>query len=432
MAVLSSGETIYNLIEKLYPFCRSITGNGLRQTLQTLQEVVPLQISEAPSGMQAFDWTIPPEWNIREAWIRRLNGEKVVDFADSNLHILNYSAPFRGRVKTNELKERLYTLPEHPDWIPYRTSYHHRNWGFCMSHNAYARLTDEEYDVLIDAELKDGAMTYAECYIPGKTQNEVLISCHTCHPSLCNDNLSGVSVAAYLAKTLKERDSYYSYRFLFIPATIGAIAWLFFNRENVDKIRYGIVATLLGDNGRFHYKKSRDPGHRINQIVPYALKHEGYDHEVMDFFPYGYDERQYCSPGFNLPVGCLMRTPHGQFPEYHTSADNLDFVKPEKLYESYLAFLKIFDAIESNQKYLNLQPYGEPQLGKRGLYQHISGDSQSAAKDNQMALLWLLNMSDGDHDLLAIAQMSGLPLETLHKMALILEKNELLKNVDQA
>jgi aminopeptidase-like protein len=420
------GNACHRLIAELYPICRSITGNGVRQTLKAIAGEIPLQISEIPSGTQVFDWTIPLEWNINDAYILGRDNKKAVDFNESNLHILNYSAPFKGKISLEELEKHIFTLPGQPDLIPYRTSYHQANWGFCMRHNDFLNLTEGEYEVFIDSSLTEGSLTYGEYLIPGKTNDEVLISCHICHPSLCNDNLSGVSVSTMLARHLSRSENRYSYRFLFIPATIGAIAWLHFNKENVNKIKHGLVATLLGDPGKFHYKMSRRGNAIIDKVAKNVLKNSGFDHEIREFMPYGYDERQYCSPGFNLPVGCLMRTPHGEFPEYHTSADDLDFVKPESLQQSYEVLLQIFDLIEDNRKYFNLNPYCEPQLGKRGLYQQISGEKESDKKDQQLALLWVLNQSDGGNDLIDISEKSGLPFKAVHKASVLLEQSGLL------
>ena len=325
------GVGMYHLISELYPICRSITGNGVRQTLSLTRKHIPLKVREVPSGTNAFDWTVPKEWNIKNAYVKNSKGEKIIDFNKSNLHVLNYSVPIKKKVSLKELKEHLFTLPEHPDWIPYRTSYYKEDWGFCLSHNQFLKLKDEEYEVSIDSSLEGGHLTYGEYYIKGTTSDEVLISCHICHPSLCNDNLSGIALTCFLAKYLRHVPLKYSYRFLFIPGTIGSIVWLYLNEPNVSKIEHGLVASCVGDSGIVTYKKTRQGNTEIDRAVINVLRSSGNDYEIMDFVPYGYDERQYCSPGFNLPVGCLMRTPHGRYPEYHTSADNLDFVQPHYL-----------------------------------------------------------------------------------------------------
>jgi aminopeptidase-like protein len=422
-----AGTEMYKLISELYPFCRSITGNGVRQTLNSIQNHIPLKIHEVPTGTKAFDWEVPREWNINDAYIKNSRGEKIIDFHNSNLHVLNYSIPINEKVKLKELKKHLFTLPDKPDWIPYRTSYYQENWGFCMSHNQLNNLTEDTYEVFIDSTLAKGNLTYGEYFIKGEKKDEVLISTHICHPSLCNDNLSGIVISAFLAKILSNQKLKYSYRFLFIPGTIGSIVWLSKNENNVSRIKYGLVATLLGDDSDFTYKRSRRGNAEIDLIVEHYLKSTGNPHKIIDFIPYGYDERQYCSPGFNLPVGCLTRKPHGEFPEYHTSADNLDFVKPDRLNESLLVFLEILYIIEHNATYLNLNPKCEPQLGKRGLYNKIGGTNESQIM--QIASLWILNMSDGHNSLLDIAIHSNINFKLLCKTASVLKSIKLLKEV---
>jgi aminopeptidase-like protein len=419
-----AGKSMFELAERLYPICRSITGNGLRETLSILKELIPIEIIEVPSGTKVFDWEIPDEWNISDACIKNQDGEKIVDFKKLNLHVLNYSIPVNKQVDIKELKEHLYTIPEYPDWVPYRTSYHNRQWGFCITHKQFEGLQDEHYQVKIDSEIKPGSLTYGEYLIPGKTEEEVLFSCHVCHPSLCNDNLSGIGLAAKLASILNKMDLNYSYRFLFIPGTIGSVTWLSKNEDKVHNIKYGLVLTLLGDSSPFQYKKSRQGDAKIDKIMGFLLKNEK-DTKMLDFSPYGYDERQFCSPGFNLPVGRLSRTPFGEFPEYHTSADDLNFIKPENLGDSLDLLLKFISIIEGDKKWINLYPKGEPQLGKRGLYNSVGGKSQQ--KDYQMALLWILNLSDGNHSLFDIALRSEIKFETLFQAAIELEQAGLLK-----
>jgi aminopeptidase-like protein len=327
----SLGVRMHRLISELYPICRSITGNGVRQTLASVKKIIPLDVHEIPSGTKVFDWVVPKEWNIGEAYIRDSKGKKIIDFEDSNLHVLNYSVPVKKKIALKELKEHLFSMPDRPDWIPYRTSYYDENWGFCIEHNKLKDLKDEEYEVLIDSSLEDGHLTYGEYYIQGHSKDEVLISTHICHPSLCNDNLSGIAIATFLAMYLSKCSLNYSYRFLFIPGTIGSITWLSLNEKKVSNIKHGLTTTCLGDSGSFTYKKSRRGDTEIDRAVELVLRVSGKDFKIKDFSPWGYDERQYCSPGFDLPVGCLMRTAHGEFAEYHTSADNLEFVEPDYL-----------------------------------------------------------------------------------------------------
>ena len=418
-------QEMYQFISELYPICRSITGNGFRETLHRIKKHIELTIHEVPSGTPVFDWTIPKEWNIRDAYVKNLKGERIIDFNKSNLHVVNYSVPVHKKMPLKELKEHLFTLPDYPDWIPYRTSYYKEIWGFCLSHKQFLELQDEEYEVCIDADLEDGHLTYGEYYLRGEKPDEVLISCHTCHPSLCNDNLSGVALAAFLAKYLSGLKLEYSYRFIFIPGTIGSITWLCLNEAKVSRIKHGLVVTCMGDPGKSTYKKSRRGDAEIDRAVIHVLKHSGKDYEITEFSPYGYDERQFCSPGFNLPVGCLMRTPNGRYPEYHTSADNLDLVQPQYLADSFSKCLSVLQVLENNKKYLNQNPKCEPQLGKRGLYGAIGG--QTNAKLSELAMLWVLNLSDGNHTLLDISDRSGLEFDVIKKAADTLLQYELLK-----
>ena len=420
-----TGREMLELARDLYPICRSITGEGIRASLQILQQFVPLELHEASTGTRVFDWTVPREWNIRDAYVKNRHGERVIDFRRHNLHVVNYSVPFHGRLTLDELSSHLYTLPEQPDWIPYRTSYYRETWGFCISHNQFLSLEKGEYEVCVDTSLEPGALTYGELYLAGQSTDEVLISCHCCHPSLANDNLSGMVVSAFLARELQTRPRRYSYRFLFIPGTIGSITWLATNEQRTKNIRHGLVIACVGDAGCMHYKKSRRDDAEIDKAVIHVLRHSGQEFKVLDFSPYGYDERQYCSPGFNLPVGSLTRTPHGHYPEYHTSADNLDFVRPEYLADSFDRYLAVVDLLEHNRKYLNTQPKCEPQLGKRGLYGMFGG--RKDADQHELAMLWVLNLSDGNHTLLEIADRSNLSFGHIREVAETLVTHGLLE-----
>lgn len=424
----AAGREMYDMIKSVYPICRSITGDGIRKTLQKVSEIIPLKISEVPTGTQVFDWNVPKEWNIRDAYIKNMQGEKIVDFNKSSLHVLNYSIPIRKTMSLNELREHLFSIPEHPDLIPYRTSYYKETWGFCLTHRQLQSMADGEYEVCIDSTLDNGHLTYGEFLIKGELEDEILFSTHACHPSLCNDNLSGIALTARLAQFLSKTKTRYSYRFLFIPGTIGSITWLARNEHEVQKIRHGLVVACEGDPGKPTYKKSRRGDAEIDRAVIHMLNYCGRDFELRDFSPYGYDERQYCSPGFNLPVGSLTRTPHGCYPEYHTSADNLDFVKPDALAESLGYFLDVIEILEKNRRFRNVNPKGEPQLGKRGLYNTLGG--RTDAKIAEMALLWVLNLSDGSYALLDIAERSGLPFSQIVEAADILYAQKLLQVVE--
>jgi aminopeptidase-like protein len=408
------GHELHGFVEQLFPICRSITGAGVRQTLSSIQKHIALEITEVPTGTAVFDWTIPKEWNIRDAYIKGPGPDRVVDFRHSNLHVMSYSVPVHATMTLEELKPHLFTIPDKPDWIPYRTSYYQENWGFCLAHNQMLALPDGEYEVSIDSTLEDGHLTYGECYLPGRSSEEVLFSCHICHPSLANDNLSSVAVATFLARFLSTQELHYSYRFLFAPGTIGAITWLAQNRAKAHLVRHGLVLAGIGDSGGFHYKKSRGGNSEVDRAAAHVLRHSGESSEVIEYSPTGYDERQYCSPGFDLPVGCLMRSVWGTFPEYHTSADNLDFVSAAGLAGSFRVCLGIVDVLENNQRYCNQNPYCEPQLGRRNLYGQIGGEPIG---DQISARLWVLNLSDGSHSLLDIADRSGLKFTSVRDAA---------------
>jgi aminopeptidase-like protein len=424
--LVESGAAMHDLIARLYPICRSITGDGVRETLAVLGEQIPLEVHEVPSGTQVFDWQVPREWNIRDGYVASASGERVIDFRNSSLHVVGYSLPVRKKVKLKELKEHLFSLPDRPSWIPYRTSYYEESWGFCLAHEDLARLTDAEYEVSIDASLEDGHLVYGECFLPGELEDEFLVSAHVCHPSLCNDNLSGIAVATFLAREMARRPRRYSYRFLFAPATIGAITWLALNEGRTTRIKHGLVLACVGDAGPPTYKKSRRGDAEIDRAILQVLRTSDEDFEVLEFSPYGYDERQFCSPGFDLPVGCLMRTPWGRFPEYHTSADDLTFVKAEALAGSLAKCVAALEIVEANRSYWSRNPKGEPQLGRRGVYGTMGGDRR---KEDELALLWVLNLSDGSHSLLDVAERSGLEFSTVARAAELLLERDLLESL---
>jgi aminopeptidase-like protein len=423
----ADGKALMALIEELFPICRSITGNGVRQTLGILQRYIRLEVNEVPSGTRVLDWTVPAEWNIRNAYIACPDGTRVVDFAASNLHIVQYSRPIDALMLLAELRPHLHTLPDHPDWTPYRTSYYTDNWGFCLTQRQLSTLADGLYRVVIDSDLMPGHLTYGELVIPGETDDTVLFSAHICHPSLANDNLSGIAVATMLARYLQAFRLRYTYRFLFIPGTIGSLTWLARNEDRVRQIAHGLVLSCLGDAGGITYKQSRRGNAPIDRIVAHVLRHDEVPHRITSFVPYGYDERQYCSPGFDLPVGCLMRTPNGEYPEYHSSADNLSLLRPESLSHSLAVLRRIVAVIEGDALYRSSNPKGEPQLGRRGLYAAVGG--QRAASSYQMALLWVLNLADGRHSLLEMAERAGLPFAAIRAAADALIAAELLEIV---
>jgi len=417
-----NGAEMIELMRELYPIPRSLTGDGVRQTLARISQEVPLEVAEVPSGTQVFDWTTPKEWNVDEAWIAGPAGERVVDFADSSLHLLGYSVPVRTRLPLAELRERVFTHPHNPDWIPYRTSYYTENWGFCLSQRQLDSLPEGEYEVSVATRLEDGHVTYGEALIPGETEDEFLLSTYVDHPALCNDNLSGPVLLTALGQELARRGLRYSYRLLFSPATIGPLCWLWQNRDRVDRIKHGLVASCLGDPGGMTYKRSRRGDAEIDRAVAIVLRDSGRDHSILEWFPYGGDERQFNSPGFDLPVGALSRTPADKFPGYHSSGDDFDLVGAEWLEHSLQTYLAVVEALEGNRSYVNASPYGEPQLGKRGLYRSVGGGSSEEG-----ALLWTLSLTDGSMDLLAIAQRSGLPFRAIREAADRLLEHDLLR-----
>ncbi|HLO76092.1 MAG TPA: DUF4910 domain-containing protein, partial [Magnetospirillum sp.] len=396
------GEEIHALAAEIFPICRSITGNGVRETLAVLRRHADIAVHEVPSGTQVFDWTVPREWNIRDAYVMNARGERVVDFRQNNLHVVSYSVPVHDWMPLAQLKRHIFTLPDQSDLIPYRTSYYAESWGFCMAHNALRKLPDGLYEVRIDSSLDPGgSLTYGEFFHQGETADEVLLTAHICHPSLANDNCSGLALLTRLAAELASRRTRLSYRLLFAPGTIGALAWLARNEDRIGRIRHGLVISGVGDAGGPTYKKSRRGDALVDRAMDHVLRHAG-GGRVLDFIPYGYDERQFCSPAFDLPVGLLQRSQFGTFPQYHTSADNLDFIRPEHLAASYRMVVAAIDILENDGRPVNLAPKGEPQLGKRGLYAHLGGDKDGPVKS--MAFLWVLNQADGRHSLLDIAE----------------------------
>ncbi len=421
------GRAMYALVSKLYPICRSITGDGVRKTLEILSRYLPIASYEVPTDTKVLDWTIPKEWNINDAWIADASGKRVVDFQASNLHVVSYSVPIRGRMSLRELRLHLHTLPDRPDLVPYRTSYYEETWGFCLSQRQLDTIPDGDYDVCIDSTLAPGSLTYGELVLPGETEEEILVSTHVCHPSLCDDNLTGIAVSVFLARAFaampKRR---YTMRFVYAPGTIGAIAWLAEHRDRAPHVRHGLTLTCLGDGHPFTYKRTVDGKAGVDRAAAHVLATSGLDHQTIDFFPYGYDERQYNSPGFRLPVGSLMRGRHGKFPEYHTSADNLRFVSGERMAESLRVCRGIVGVLQGNAVYRNLEPYGEPQLGKRGLYRAIGGTN---IPDLQLALLWVLNLSDGGHSLLDVAERAKMDFHAIRVAADALLEHGLLEEV---
>lgn len=419
------GDEIYRLVADIFPICRSVAGEGVRETLLRLQREIDLVVHEVPTGTPVYDWTVPREWTIRDAFIRNAAGEKVLDFKTCNLHVLNHSAPIHARMSLSDLREHIFTLPDQPDRIPYRKSAYAESWGFCMAHDRLMALPDGDYEAVIDSSLEDGSLSYGEYLHVGASDEEVLLSVHICHPSLANDNCSGLALLTLLAKHLAGRRTRYSYRFIFAPGTIGALAWLNRNEAKSKRIRHGLVVSCVGDGGGPTYKKSRRGSAFIDRAASHVLRYAAPTAAVLDFSPYGYDERQYCSPGFNLPVGLFQRSLFGTFPEYHTSADNLDFVRPEHLASSYAMVQAILEVIESNFTPMGTLLKGERQLGRHGLY--IGGDGSPTTQAANMAMLWILNLADGTNTLLDIAERANVPFAELLSASRRLQEHGLLQ-----
>jgi aminopeptidase-like protein len=417
------GTSLLATMSRLYPICRSITGDGVRATLDLIAESVPLERHAVPSGVEAHDWTVNDEWNVRDAYIADRDGRRVVDFREHNLHLVSYSVPVRATMTLDELRPHLHTLPEHPDWIPYRTTYYNRTWGFCLTERVLQSMDQGPYEVVVDTTLRPGELTYGELLLPGDSEEEVMFTSHVCHPSLANDNLSGIAVLTAIARTLQDLPfRRFTYRFLFAPGTIGSITWLSRNADVLPAIRHGLVLTGLGGPGRLVYKSTRDGSRDIDRVGSHVVRRRG--GEVRAYSPYGYDERQFNALGFDLPFGRLTRTPHGEYPEYHTSADNLSYVGPRELADSYAAVLDVVDALENDRRYDNASPYGEPQLGKRGIYPTTGGKS---ASDAVMAMLWALAYSDGSVSLLDIATIADVDFADLRTAASVLRGAGLLR-----
>ena len=400
-----AGERMFALMEELFPVCRSITGEGVRETLRAIGRRIPLDVHEVASGTQVLDWTVPDEWNIRDAYIANGDGSRVVDFRDSNLHVVSYSEPVSGSMTLSDLRPHRHSLPEHPDRIPYRTSYYSRGWGFCLTQRQLDALDEGVYQVVIDSTLEPGTLTYGECLLRGEREEEVVLTTHVCHPSLANDNLSGIALLTELGARLVEVPRSLTYRLLFIPGTIGSITWLARNEAGLGRIVAGLVVACVGDRGPLTYKRTRRGSAGVDRAATHVLAHLG-ETRVLDYTPWGWDERQFNSPAFDLPVGCLSRSRESEFDDYHSSADDLALVDPDRLEAGLSAVLAILDVLETDARYVNLAPRGEPQLGRRGLYRAMGG---AEPDPEQLALLWVLSQSDGAHSLLDVAERAGLP-----------------------
>ncbi len=414
------GAHLHALITEIAPLRRCLTGAGLRATLARLDAVAPVTVTDLPSGMPVGDWTVPAEWTVRAARLSTADGRVLADWDASPLHVVQYSRPVRTRATLAALRPHLHTLPDRPDWIPYRTAYHADTWGFCLTHRALDGLPDDiVLDAVVDATLAPGAMPVGEIVVVGETDREILLSAHTCHPAMANDNASSMAIAASLAAWWAEAPRRHTLRVVLAPGTVGAIAWLHLRRDRLDRVAHGLVLANLGDAGGATYKRSRrgtlDAPLAVDRAVEIAARDLGLPLDVRPFTPTGYDERQYGSPAADLPVGRLTRTPHGEYPEYHTSADNLDLVRPDALAASFRLLAATLAALDGDARFVGTGTVGEPMLGRHGLYAPVGGHPVTPADTE--ALLWVLSLADGAHALLDAAERSGLPFAALRHAA---------------
>ena len=422
------GTEIHNLAKALWPINRSITGNGVRATLDLIkQHLRCLEVKSIPSGTEVFDWKVPKEWHAEEAYIVTPSGEKICDFKVNNLHLLGYSTSFEGSMSLEELKEHLYTLPEQPEAIPYITSYYKERWGFCLTQNQYDQLEGGEYRVKIDARHFDGVLNYAELVLPGQSHEEVFLSTYICHPSMANNELSGPTVVTYLAKWLSELSNrHYTYRIVFIPETIGSITYLSRNHKKMkEKTIAGFNVSCVGDDRAYSYLPSRNGNTLSDDIAKHVLSHIDSNYKAYTWLDRGSDERQYCAPGIDLPIASIMRTKYGQYPEYHTSLDDLEnVVTPSGLDGGYWAIRKAIEAIERNKKY-SVTVFGEPQMGKRGLYPTLS--TKKSAEQVRL-MMDLISLCDGENSLLQIAETLNTPIWELYELIDTLVEHKLLQS----
>ncbi len=424
------GLEIYQFAKELWPINRSITGEGVRLTLDRINLHLPdLKIKAVPSGTRVFDWEVPKEWSVNDAYIVKPGGEKICDFKSNNLHLLGYSTAFEGKINLEKLKHHLYTLPDQPDAIPYTTSYYKQRWGFCLSQNQYDHLEDGEYYVKIDAKHFNGVLNYAELLIPGNSEKEVFLSTYICHPSMANNELSGPSVVTFLAKWLSKLSKLsYTYRIVFIPETIGSITYLsLHHKEMKEKVFSGFNVSCIGDDRAYSYLPSRNGNTLSDDIAKHILKHTDQNFKSYTWLDRGSDERQYCAPGIDLPIASIMRTKYGQYPEYHTSLDDFDnVVTPAGLDGGYRAIRRAIEAIEKNKRY-RVTVFGEPQMGKRGLYPTLS---TKKTHEQVRLMMNLISLCDGQHSLLEIAEKLKTPIWELYKLTDKLVEHGLVETIE--
>lgn len=422
------GQQMLDLAKMLFPICRSITGDGVRETLKIISDIIPLAIHEVSTGTKAFDWSVPKEWNIRDAFVADENGNKIVDFKNNNLHVVGYSVPVDKWISLSELQEHLHSLPEQTNAIPYVTSYYNERWGFCISHGERSKLKDGKYHVFIDSTLEDGSLTYGECIIEGEAKQEVFLSTYICHPSMANNELSGPVVASFIGKWLTSQDRRYTYRIIFIPETIGSIAYLSRNLEELkENVLVGFNLSCIGDDRAYSYVASRYEKSLADKVASNVLSFKHPNFIKYSFLDRGSDERQYCSPGVNLPLVTLCRSKYGTYPEYHTSLDNFDVVTADGLFGAYELVRDCIYAIENNRTF-RVTCYGEPQLGKRGLYPNLSTKKSGASVETMMDFI---AYADGANDLIDISNIIRKPVREIVQIAEKLLKAGLLEEIKE-
>lgn len=422
------GEEIYNFCKKIFPINRSLTGDGVRKTLKEIEKIIPeIEIFEIPTGSKCFDWEVPKEWNCRQAYILTPEGKKICNYNKNNLHIVQYSIPINKEVSYEELEKHLYSLPDLPDAIPYVTSYYNETWGFCISDNERKKLKKGKYKVVIDSLLKEGSLSYGEIIFKGKEDKEILFTTYICHPSMANNETSGIALNTFLAKYIKSlKNRRFTYRFVFVPETIGSICYIDKNLNNLKKnLQAGFVVTCVGDNLSYSYIASRNANTLADKVALNVLKYSVKEFKEYSFTIQGSDERQYCSPKVDLPVCSVTRSRYGTYKEYHTSLDNMDFVSSEGFNGAYEVYVKIINILENNY-YYELTTFCEPQLGKRGLYPNIS-TLETARETNVM--MNLLSYADGKNDLIDIANIIGVSADKLIDIAKKLEKYNILTQI---
>lgn len=429
--MLQDGTPIFSLAERLFPICRSITGDGVRETLRIIGEQVPeLTVHEVPTGTECFDWTVPQEWNIRDACVIDPDGNKIIDFQQHNLHVVGYSVPVDETVSLEELDKHLHSLPDQPQAIPYVTSYYQPRWGFCLAHDQRQSLRPGDYRVLIDSDLKEGSLTYGEVVLPGESSQEVFLSTYVCHPSMGNNELSGPVVMTFLLKWLASLSHRrYTYRAVFIPETIGSIVYLSRNwQEMKERVVAGFNLSCVGDDRSYSYLPSRNENTLADQVAQHVLQHTDANYQRYRFLDRGSDERQYCSPNIDLPVATVMRTKYGVYPEYHTSLDDLTVISPEGLFGGYTALQHCLQVLENNLRVRVTVPC-EPQLGRRGLYPTLS---EKGSADLTRRMMNLLAYADGQRTLLEIAEKIESPMWELVPIVEQLLEHQLLEVLDSS